>query len=353
MKRLFLHTTFWLCYLLIFAWISFLWDRAILINFSVQQLIIVDLKAALLYFAPQAVFAYYLVYFAIPAFVRKRVHWIYILFWLLAILFLCTVIERVFSNYIEIPYLYNYAVKESPILEPRRVTSIILFFGFSSGLMLTIKMVRTQLIAKEREKELIKQKLESELMFLRNQINPHFLMNTLNNIYALARKKSEETAEVVMRLSELLRFMLYESNGQYISIGEEIGMLEDYIALETLRYNERLSVNFQKEVDSECYKITPMLLIPFIENAFKHGTSETRFESYISIDLKVRNSYLKLIVENTTDHVKSTLPAPNIGLKNIKRQLELSYTDYTLNLKKGDNVFIVNLFVNLKSHVKI
>lgn len=353
MKRLFLHMTFWICYLLIFAWIGFLWDRATLPHFSIPQLIFIDLKVSLLDFFPQAIFAYYLVYFAIPAFVRKKVQWIYIFWRLLAIFFICIVSIRATANYIEIPYVYNYAIKEAAILEPRRVTSVILFFGFSSGLMLTIKMVRTQLVAKEREKDLIKQKLETELMFLRNQINPHFLMNTLNNIYALSKKKSDQTSEVVMRLSELLRFMLYESNGQYISLGDEISILEDYIALETLRYNERLSVNFEKNVDLECYKITPMLLLPLIENAFKHGTSETRFESYISIDLKVRNGYLKLIVENTSDHVKSTIPVANIGLKNVKRQLELSYTDYNLNIKKGDNVFIVNLFVNLKSHVEI
>lgn len=353
MKRLQLHTTFWIVYLVIFAWISFLWDRATLPHFSLQQLIFLDIKASILYFSPQAIFAYYLVYFAIPAFVRKKVQWFYTLFRILAILFICTIIDRLISNYIEIPYLYNYAVKESPILEPRRVASAILFFGFSSGLMLTIKMVRTQLVAKEREKELIKQKLETELMFLRNQINPHFLMNTLNNIYALARKKSEDTPEVVMRLSELLRFVLYESNGRYITLNEEIGLLEDYIALETIRYNERLSISFEKDIDSDCYKITPMLLLPLIENAFKYGTSETRFESYISINLKVRNGYLKLIVENTTDHVKSAIPVANIGLQNVKRQLELSYKDSTLNIKNGDNVFRVSLFVNLKSHVEI
>jgi len=353
MKRLLLHTGFWIVYLVIFAWIGFLWDRATLLHFSVQQLISIDLRTSILDLLPQAVFAYYLVYFAIPAFVRKKVQLIYIFCGLFAMLFICTVVIRAVSNYIEIPYLYNYAIKRAPLLEPRRVTSVILFFGFSSGLMLIIKMVRTQLVAKEREKKLIKQKLETELMFLRNQINPHFLMNTLNNIYALARKKSDDTAEVVMRLSELLRFVLHESNGQYITLNEEIGMLEDYIALETIRYNERLSINFEKDIDSDCYKITPMLLLPLIENAFKHGTSETRFESYISIDLKVRNGYLKLVVENTTDHLKSTIPVANIGLQNVKRQLELIYDDYKLNIKNRDNVFRVDLFVNLKSHVEI
>ncbi|MEO6837313.1 MAG: histidine kinase [Ginsengibacter sp.] len=353
MKRFLLHAGFWIVFFLIFAWIGFLWDRATLPQFSIHELIIIDLQTSVLYLFPQAIFAYYLVYLAIPGFVRKKVRLIYTLAGLLAVLFLCIIIDRSITHYIAIPYFYNNAIKTAPLLEPRRVTSAILFFGLSSGLMLIIKMVRTQLEAKEREKELIKQKLGTELMYLRNQINPHFLMNTLNNIYALARKKSDDTPEVVMRLSELLRFVLYESNGQYITLNEEIGMLEDYIALETIRYNDRLSINFNKDIDSECYKITPMLLLPFIENAFKHGISETRFESYISIDLKVHDGYLKLIVENTSEHEPSSIPVSNIGLNNVKRQLELTYSDYRLNINNGNQVFKINLFINLNSHVEI
>ena len=353
MKRFLLHLGFWVCYLLLFAWIGFLWDRAIFPQFSLDKLIIIELQTSLLYLFPQAIFAYYLVYIAIPGFVRKKVRLIYTLVVLLAILFICVIIDRSISNYISIPYFYNDAKSIAPLLDAKRVVSAVLLFGLSSGFMLTIKMVRTQLAAKEREKELIKQKLETELMFLRNQINPHFLMNTLNNIYALARKKSDDTPEVVMKLSELLRFVLYESNGQYITLSEEIGMLEDYIALETIRYNDRLSINFTKDLDSDCYKITPMLLLPFIENAFKHGISETRFESYISIDLKVHDGYLKLMVENTSDHEPSSIPVSNIGLNNVKRQLELTYSDYRLSINNGNNIFKINLFVNLNSHVEI
>ncbi|MEO6838299.1 MAG: histidine kinase [Ginsengibacter sp.] len=353
MKRLSLHLGFWICYLLIFTWIGFLWDRASLPQFSIYKLVAIDLQTSVMYLIPQAIFAYYLVYFAIPGFVRKKVKLIYTLAGLLTVLFICIVIDRSITNFIATPYFYNNAISNVPLLDARRVTSAILLFGLSSGLMLIIKTVRTQLEATEREKELVKQKLETELMFLRNQINPHFLMNTLNNIYALSRKKSDDTPEVVMRLSELLRFVLYESNGQYITLSEEIGMLEDYIALETIRYNDRLSINFTKDIDSDCYKITPMLLLPFIENAFKHGISETRFESYISINLKVHDGYLKLMVENTSENEPSSIPVSNIGLNNVKRQLELTYSDYRLNINNINEVFKINLFINLNSHVEI
>ena len=113
--------------------------------------------------------------------------------------------------------------------------------GFASGTAIIIKQVRLQLHEKEKEKNLIRQKLETELKFLRNQTHPHFLFNTLNNIYALARKKSDETPEVVMKLSKLLRFMLYESSKASIKIGDEIKILDDYIELERIRHDGRLT----------------------------------------------------------------------------------------------------------------
>lgn len=353
MKRILLHAAFWIAYLLIFAWNGFLWDRAASPRFSDSQLITINIQTAFLHLIPQILFAYYLVYFAIPEFVKGKIKLIYSLCIFIAVIGVCAVMDRSITNYIILPYFYNDYVGAKPLLDPKRIFIVILFFSFSSGVILIIKLVRTQLAAKEKEKVLIKQKLETELLFLRNQINPHFLMNTLNNIFALARKKSDDTPEVVMRLSELMRFVLYESNGEFIKLNEEIGLLEDYIALETIRYNERLSINFEKNIDSDGYNITPMLLLPLIENAFKHGVSETRFESYIFISLQVRNGYLQLLVENTSEPANSATPAASIGLKNVKRQLELTYHDYRLNYQQRENIFRVDLFVNLNSHVKI
>jgi LytS/YehU family sensor histidine kinase len=129
--------------------------------------------------------------------------------------------DRSIQNYIDLPYIYKAMQYKVPLLEIKHVFMSVFYIGFAFGVMLAVKSVRNQLEAKEREKNLIKEKMETELKFLKSQINPHFLLNTLNNIYALARKKSDNTAEVVMRLSELLRFMLYESNGKRIKLTEE------------------------------------------------------------------------------------------------------------------------------------
>jgi LytS/YehU family sensor histidine kinase len=216
-----------------------------------------------------------------------------------------------------------------------------------------IKQIRIQLNAKETKKNLIREKLEAELKFLRNQTNPHFLFNTLNNIYALARKKSDQTPEVVMKLSKILRFMLYETKKSYINIGDEIKMLDDYIELEKIRYNGRLIIHFLKEVDNDSQPISPLLLLPFVENAFKHGASESRFESSIFIELKLQDSMLWFNIENTKESVENDDVTENIGLSNVKRQLELMYNDYHILVKNKTAFFKVDLRINLNSHAKI
>lgn len=156
-----------------------------------------------------------------------------------------------------------------------------------------------------------------------------------------------------MRLSELLRFMLYETRENLISLSDEIKVLEDYLQLEMLRYNDRLSVCFNKEIDAEYYQITPLLLLPFVENAFKHGISETRFESFVHINVSVKKGYLNFKIENTKESNGNEPQKSNIGLGNVRRQLELTYSKYNLDVKDESDTFKVNLFVNLNSHVEI
>jgi two-component system, LytTR family, sensor kinase len=336
-----------------FAYMSVLWDKATFPHWSMERLLTASLITSIFFLVPQMIFPYYMIYYGINNIVKKKRSLAINIFEIAAVLFLCVIIDRAISNYIALPYFYKSPNLIAPIFETRRLLGSILYIGFAFGLMFSIKSIRNQLEAKEREKNLIKEKLETELKFLKNQTNPHFLLNTLNNIYALARKKSDDTAEVVMRLSELLRFMLYESNGKFIQLTDEIKVLEDYLELETIRYNERLTVSFEKNLDSDAYKITPLLLLPFLENAFKHGISETRFESFINITVNVKGHVLNFEIQNSKDTCGQQEPVTNIGLANVKRQLELTYSDYTLLVKNEDNVFKVNLTVNLNSYAEI
>jgi LytS/YehU family sensor histidine kinase len=220
-----------------------------------------------------------------------------------------------------------------------------IIFGIASIIYHNVKLRQTT-------QQLRIEKQTAELSFLKSQTNPHFLFNTLNNIYSLARDKSDRAPETILRLSKILRYMLYEAGGAYIAIEQELKIIDDYIALERIRYDDSLRVNFNYDVEDMKQALPPLLLIPLVENAFKHGVSETRNEPFIDIHLSVVKRQLKFIVRNSTDgasgsdHVKE-----NIGLSNLRRQLELLYTDYQVLLEPGVSEFSATLKINLASHV--
>lgn len=222
----------------------------------------------------------------------------------------------------------------------------IFFFGI-------IRHVYNYIKLKQAAQQLRIEKQEAELNYLKSQTNPHFLFNTLNNIYVLARDKSNLAPESILRLSKIMRFMLYEAGGSYIAIEQELKIINDYIALEKLRYDESLRVNFNYDVEDMKQSLPPLLLIPLVENAFKHGTSETRDHPFVDIHLSVNNRQLAFYVKNSTDTLQGDRQVKeNIGLSNLRRQLELLYTDYKLDLQQVDSVFTATLKINLASHVE-
>ncbi len=220
----------------------------------------------------------------------------------------------------------------------------IFFFGIIRHIYNFIKL-------KQAEQQLRIEKQAAELNYLRAQTNPHFLFNTLNNIYSLARDKSDLAPESILRLSKILRFMLYETGGEYISIEQELKIIDDYIALEKLRYDDSLRVNFKNDIEDMKQALPPLLLIPLVENAFKHGVSETRDQPFVDILLSVNKRHLTFVVKNSSETYVEENVKENIGLSNLRRQLELLYTDYDLSLQQGGSVFTATLKINLASHV--
>ncbi|HKH62688.1 MAG TPA: histidine kinase [Flavitalea sp.] len=219
------------------------------------------------------------------------------------------------------------------------------FFGL-------IKHIHSYIKLRSAAQQLRIEKQQAELNYLKSQTNPHFLFNTLNNVYSLARDKSDLAPESILRLSKILRFMLYETSGDYIAIEQELKILSDYIALERLRYDESLHINFNYDIEDMKQSLPPLLLIPLVENAFKHGVSETRTRPFVDIHLSVNKRQLEFVVKNSTEtssgdeNVKE-----NIGLSNLRRQLELLYSDYNLSAHEKDSVFTATLKINLGSHV--
>lgn len=228
------------------------------------------------------------------------------------------------------------------------------FMAYSMGSLFFFGIIRhiyNYIKLKQAEQKLRIEKQEAELNYLKSQTNPHFLFNTLNNIYSLTRDKSDLAPEAILRLSKILRFMLYETGGDYIAIEQEIKIISDYIALEKLRYDESLHVNFNYDIEDMKQAIPPLLLIPLVENAFKHGVSETRHDPFIHIHLSLKHRQLKFTVKNSAEAAtESKSVKENIGLSNLRRQLELLYKDYNLSAQQGNSEFTAVLTINLASH---
>jgi hypothetical protein len=213
------------------------------------------------------------------------------------------------------------------------------------GLASSAKLLMGSIVSRRKEKELEAEKQEAELKFLKAQTNPHFLFNTLNNLYGLARRKDENTADSILKLSNIMRYLLNDCSKPMNSIQNEIGIIEDYIQLEELRYDERLKLSFEKELDDYAYQIAPLILLPFVENAFKHGASENRNDIYIDIYVKLKEGQLEFRIKNNRDnediHVQE-----GIGLKNVKRQLEIIYGDNCdLEIYSDKESFTVKLLI--------
>lgn len=218
-----------------------------------------------------------------------------------------------------------------------------------AGIAMTIKLVGRQLRSNLHQQQLMREKAETELKFLKAQVNPHFLFNTLNNIYSLARRQSPATADAVLKLSKLMRFMLYESGHARIPLNDELQLIRDYIELEKLRYGDRLSVTLETSINGQHPQIAPLLLIHFVENAFKHGASESRFESFVAISISLDNDVLTARFNNSREATASASNTPTIGLANIRRQLELLYPNHTLQIDEAPDQYTVTLTLPVDS----
>lgn len=219
-------------------------------------------------------------------------------------------------------------------------------------ILLVYEMYRSVRRMKERESALEKEKLRNELSFLKAQINPHFLFNVLSTIHALSRQKAPEAADVTLKLSQLMRFMLYEAKSKRITLAEEVKLLEDFIELERVRFSNKLTIRFNKKIDDATLGIAPLLLLPFVENAFKYSAGESRFTAFVYINLTVQAGLLRFEVENSMEEPLRNSMSTHIGLANIKRQLELTYPDHELICTKKEETFFVSLQIKLAQDEK-
>lgn len=231
-----------------------------------------------------------------------------------------------------------------------------LFNGFFILISLFISTILRNLVVNQRkEKEslyLQSQVREAESRMLKSQINPHFLFNTLNNIYSMAQLKSDKTPDAVHQLSEMLRYVIYDCNDQFVKLGQELKYIRSYIELQLLKDDEMQNVNFEMDHVNPELKIAPMLLIPFVENSFKHSHFEDTKNSRIDITLQTNNQTLTFNIANSipvTEIKKDT--TGGVGMENVRRRLDLIYPGrHKLTIEKNSREYKIELSIELNEN---
>jgi len=344
------HVIFWLIYLLITVSSSKYRDGD-------RRTYGFEFLSDALYMSVEMFFVYALAYFVVPQFIHHKRYLLSAVVFVASgyaacvlgrifIVKICEPLEgrapKAFETYGEIltdfpKLLFNYFV------DMMAAASIFVFF----------KILKDQLITEKRALQLEKEKAETELKLLKTQLNPHFLFNTLNNIYSLSFTSSPATSQSIARLGDILDHILYRCNAQYVPLKAEIALLNNYIELEKLRYDERLTVNFKTEVEHDA-DIAPLILLSLVENAFKHGASDDTGAPVININLSANRENLTFKISNTVaeNSLHNNTPAERIGLNNLRRQMDLIYgDDYILDATSGDKCFTVQLTIRLKKDV--
>ena len=228
------------------------------------------------------------------------------------------------------------------------VSKVSFFFLYTTGTGMAAFFLRRNLLIKRENAEKEKLQKESELKYLKEQVNPHFLFNSLNSIYALSRQSSPETPELVMQLSELMRYQLESSKKDYVLLRKEIEFIENYLLLEEKRLSNRCHIELVIDGDFKELKIAPMLLIPFVENAIKHGAQSTNQQSTIDISVLIEHKSLHLSIINTKPKIINVTKREGMGLENVKRRLNLLYpNNHVLKIKDSEKKYKVALSVDL------
>lgn len=325
------HLLFWVFIVFYFAWGFGFRDNPKLSFFN-----------AIFYLPGYFLIVYSLIYFLVPNYLLKR---LYLKFFVG--LFLVLVLCVLYSRIAQLTLLTNENFQTFDISTGRAI----LPFFHVAGFAVSIKLLGHWYEQKQQTIEAEQQRTVAELQLLKSQLHPHFLFNTLNNLYSLTLEQSPKAPEIVLKLSSVLRFMIYESNHPKISLQKEVQLLQHYIALEELRYGDRLDFSLVIDGDIDIYEIAPLLLLPFLENAFKHGISKQIDLCWISFYLSIKDDSMNFKLINSLDkdqeHETKAIMG-GLGLENIKRRLQLLYSEkHQLETLMLDDVYIVMLDLKL------
>jgi two-component system LytT family sensor kinase len=336
-----MYTIYWLGYILLFS--------------LIQGLPTADFWRALsnecYSVLPKILFVLLIVEIAMPLLFFKKRKTLFICTYLISILFFAF-IQRLIDNYIIIAF-YLTEWKSEPLLSAPVYLYNVIKLQFVVTIPLAIKLVYYLAEEKNRVQSILSEKLQAELFSLRNQFHPHFLFNVLNSLYSKILSKSDDSADIVLKISDFLRYSVYEVNTKYIPLEKEIEYLKNYISLQQLRFDNRLELSFSTNGIMENQAIEPFLILPFIENSFKYCLDDANFQAWITISITASEEWLVIKIENSlpTDFLKNKNtenPYSGVGIANVKRRLELLYPNqHVLTIKNEVESFFVSLKIKI------
>lgn len=332
-KRILLHLLFWLFYVLFFGSIYgkygndytwYLFESLCMLPFVM-------------------IATYTTIYVLLPFYLKKR-NLVLTVFLLAVLIISVTLGERIFLRKInQLPITFD-------TLFGVTFLYLMLETNFMVAIAFAIKFVKKWKLQQEEKFEIEKQSLQAEMNLLKTQLHPHFLFNTMNNLYALSLEESAKTSEGIAKISDLLRSVLYECNEVEIDLKKEIQLIENYMDLEKMRYGNRLKLTFEVTTNPHNFKIAPMLLFTFVENCFKHGSSNDPGDPYIKIKITANENELYFLAENSKvadNRTKTGAKIAGIGLKNAQKRLDIIYGEkHKLEIIDSKNKFEVYLSIH-------
>ena len=327
------HLLFWAFVILYIAW-----------GFGFEKYTFIEALVSSMAFLPgHLIIVYPLLYLFIPNFLAKRKFILFFSGFLLTL-----IAAKYISEFIAIQTASNHLFKGFQ----RRVGHFITPFVNVSSIAASIKLIKYFYFQEKKALTAKKEQTQAELELLKSQVHPHFLFNTLNSLFAHTLRKSPESPKIVVGLSDLLRFMIYESRVELIPLDQEIKLLNNYIGLEKLRYGDELDVSFTYSGDIENKLIRPLLLLPLVENSFKQGVSQQLEQKWISLDIHVEGNNLKFKLSNSIDDEDDTSRSPlqkeEAGVENVKKRLELLYPGrHSFMMREEPGIKFISLDIEL------
>ncbi len=348
------HLLFW-----VFWWLYFGTMHAVLPfnpELSYFQKLPYSILESILHLIPQILLVYPLLYFVLPRFLLNN-KYISAFIWTAVFVVACAIINLMMIRHLNTQLLSDVLPQKYMPNTPRQeaVNFAMAVIGSMKGsitcaaIAVGIKFIKQWYLKEQRNLQLQKENTEAQLQLLTAQVHPHFLFNTLNNIYSKAQPESPGSAKMIVELSHILRYVLDEGKHTLVPLESELQMLSDYINLEKMRYDDKLDLHVSMPLKTQNIFIVPLLLLPFVENCFKHGASKMLKNPWINLKIELTETLLSMKLMNGK---KSSVAQINgrigTGIENVKKRLELLYKEnYTLQINEDEEVFVVNLTMEL------